>query len=583
MPPWAAARSAIPTATQQHRGNGLTVELGGDAVRSGAGGGGGPAEGIGRLLALLILLLMFGSVLAATLPLITAVFAVGTSVGLIALLSHWLTVPSYASSLMILVGLGVGIDYALLVFSRFRTELLAGVDRDVAVRTALDTAGRSVLVAGLTVMFALGGLLALGLASLQGVALAVALTVLVTMVASLTLLPSLLSLFGRRIEKAVRRRQNRAHRHTGSRWRAWAHWVCRHRWPAIVAGAALLVALAAPVFGMRLGIADAGTDAAGSTSRAAYDLVAAGFGPGVNGPLVVLRQGSDGSGEQARQALSATTGVAMVSPAQELADRSGALLYVIPTTAPQDAATADLVQRLRSDVLPGLRDATGDTYLVGGTPAAIADFAAAVSQRLPYFVAAVIGLSCVLLMLAFGSVAIPVKAAVLNVLSIGASLGVVTLVFQHGWFGVQSGPIEAFVPIMIFAIVFGLSMDYEVFLIARMHEEWGQRSDAQAAIVEGVGSTGGVITAAASIMVAVFASFLLSPDRMLQQFGLGLAAAVFLDALVIRCLLVPTLMSLLGERAWWLPAGLRRTLPSVTLEPATLTTGRLEGVRVTPP
>ena len=566
LPPAAVTR-VIDTA-KQAASNGLQVELGGDAVRSVEGGGGGPAEGIGLLAALVILLLMFGSLLAAGLPLVTAVFAVGSSVGVVALTTHVAAIPSYASSLMVLVGLGVGIDYALLVFSRYRAELLAGASREAAVRTALDTAGRSVMFAGLTVMIALLGLVALGLASLQGVALSVALTVVVTMAASLSLLPSLLTIFGPRLERSVRRRAARARRAPGRRWRAWATGVRRFRWLAIAAGALLLGGLSAPVTGMHLGIADAGTDSPQTTSRAAYDLLARGFGPGFNGPLAVLASDGDTSGAIVHDVLARTPGVTAVSPAQPLPDRTGALVFVIPSTAPQDVETSDLVERLRTEVLPDLEASTGATYLVGGTPAAVADFAAAVSDRLPYFILAVVGLSTLLLMVVFGSVAIPLKAAVLNLLSIGASLGVITLVFQHGLFGVQQGPIEAFVPVMIFAIVFGLSMDYEVFLVARMHEEWRRSGDAPRAIVEGLVNTGGVITAAASIMVAVFASFLLSPDRMLQQFGLGLAVAVLLDALVIRCLLVPTIMGLLGERAWWLPRWLRRSLPTVALEPA---------------
>ncbi|MFI5075538.1 MAG: MMPL family transporter, partial [Actinomycetales bacterium] len=456
-------------------------------------------------------------------------------------------------------------DYALLVFSRFRTEILAGASRSAAVATALNTAGRSVLVAGLTVMVALGGLVMLGLASLQGVALGVALTVVVTMAASLTLLPSLLSILGARLERTIRRRAQ-GRDTSGRRWRAWTVVVTRLRLPAVLVGTGLLVALALPAATMRLGIADAGTDPVGTTSRAAYDLVAAGFGPGYNGPLVVLESG--GRSTAVVDALSTTPGVSRVLPTQPITDGSGALTVVIPATAPQDTATADLVSRLRSEVLPPIEASTGHDLLVGGTPAAVADFSAAVASRFPLFVGTVIGLSSLLLLVVFRSLTIPVKAAILNVLSIGASLGVVTLVFQNGMFGLAPGPVEAYVPVMIFAIVFGLSMDYEVFLVSRMHEEWRLSQDAERSVAEGMARTGGVITAAAAVMVAVFASFLLSADRMLQQFGLGLAVAVLLDALVIRCLLVPSVMSLLGERAWWLPRWLRRRLPVVAVEPA---------------
>jgi RND superfamily putative drug exporter len=516
------------------------------------------------LAALVILVVMFGSFLAASLPLITAVFAVGGALGAIALVSNLATVPDYVAPLMILVGLGVGIDYALLIFSRYRAELLRGSDRAGATARALDTAGRSVLFAGATVMIALLGLLLLGLGSLQGVALAVALTVLVTMIASLTLLPALLTIFGRRIERAVGKRHARR-RPGADRWRRWSALVQRRPWPAIAAGVVFLLAMAAPALSMRLGIADAGTDAPGDTTRAAYDLLAEGFGPGVNGPLVVLAEGGTDPARTGER-LAAVPGVASVSPPQPLPGSGLSLLVVVPESGPQDRATVDLVAELRSDALPAIEDDLGGVHLVGGGPAAAGDFAQAVADRLPWFVLAVVGLSAILLTAVFSSVAIPVKAAVLNVLSIGASLGVVTLVFQNGLFGFTSGPVEAFVPVLIFAIVFGLSMDYEVFLVSRMHEEWNRTRDAARAVREGMGHTGSVITAAAGIMIVVFGAFVLSPDRMLQQFGLGLAVAVLVDALVIRCLLVPAIMSLLGHRAWSLPAPLARRLPRLALE-----------------
>ncbi|MFI7675918.1 MMPL family transporter [Actinophytocola sp. NPDC049390] len=533
----------------------LRVELGGDPVRAAEEAPGGAAEGAGMLAALVILVLMFGSFLAACLPLVTAVFAVGSTLGVIMLASHLTALPGYAPPLMMLVGLGVGIDYALLVFARFRGELRMGADRARAARTALDTAGRSVLFAGTTVMIALLGLLALGLGSLQGVALAVTLTVLLTMVASLTLLPALLTVFGKRIEKAVRKRPNRG---SGARWRRWSDTVQRRPVPALVVSLAALGALSVPAFGMQLGFADAGTEAESATSRQAYDLLAEGFGPGVNGPLVIMSEG--GGTEELATALDGTDGVAGVGAPQRLGDDLGMLL-VFPDSAPQDEATSDLVTRLRTDVLPPLETDTGATYLVGGSTAAADDFAAAVSDRLPLFLLVVVGLSAILLMAVFRSLLIPLKAALLNLLSIGASLGVVTLVFA------PTGPVEAFVPVLVFAIVFGLSMDYEVFLVSRMHEEWRRTGDASGAVREGLATTGGVITAAAAIMVVVFGAFVLSPDRMLRQFGLGLAVAVLVDALVLRCLVVPAVMRLFGTRAWWLPRWLDKALPNVALEP----------------
>jgi RND superfamily putative drug exporter len=557
-------------------GGGLQVELGGDPVRGAQESAGGASEGAGLLAALVILVLLFGSLLAASLPIIIAVFAVGGAIALVALASRLATVADFTVPLMILVGLGVGIDYALLVFSRYRSELSAGLPREHAVRRALDTAGRTVFFAGCTVIVALLGLVVLGLGSLQGVAVAVALTVLVTMLAALTLLPALLAVFGGRIERSVRRRAERATRRAarrgadvrteGAAWRRWSAAVQRRRVLAAVLPTLALLALAAPLLGMRLGFADAGTDPAPATSRKAYDLLSQGFGPGFNGPLVVVVRGDQQAAGSARQALSTTPGVAAAIPAQPAPAGTTSTIIVLPTSAPQAPETTELVQRLRAEVLPPLAARTGATFLVGGSTAAVVDFADAVAGRLPAFVIVVVGLSALLLLLVFRSLLIPVKAALLNLLSVGAALGVVTLVFQEGAFGVQPGPIEAYVPVMIFAIVFGLSMDYEVFLLARMHEAWRDRRDAGAAITEGLATTGRVVTAAAAIMVVVFGAFLLSPERMLRQFGLGLAVAVLLDAVVIRCLIVPAVMRLLGDRAWWLPAPMARRLPSVALE-----------------
>jgi putative drug exporter of the RND superfamily len=565
----ADVRAIIHTA-QDAGGGGLRIELGGDAVRSAEQAPGGTAEGAGLLAALAILVLLFGSLLAASIPIVIAVFAAGSAVGLVVLGSHVVTVADYTVPLMILVGIGVGIDYALLLFSRYRGELIRGADPQQAARSALDTAGRTVLFAGSTVIIALLGLVALGLGSLQGVAVAVAVTVLATMAGALTLLPALLAIMGRRIERAVLRRAARGRHPRGARWAQWAALVQRRPWPMLLAAAAVLLALSAPVLGMRLGFADPGNDARSTSSRQAYDLLAKGFGPGFNSPLIVVADGGQLAGGALNHALASTAGVAAVSPAAPSPDGKITTMIAFPASKPQDAATHDLVDRLRTTVLPPLARRTGAHILVGGTAAAAVDFAGAVAGRLPLFIAAVIGLSALLLLVVFRSLLIPLKAAVLNVLSVGAALGVITLVFQHGvlgsTLGIEPGPIEAFIPVMIFAIAFGLSMDYEVFLLARMHEAWERTHDPRAAVREGMATTGRVVTAAAAIMVVVFASFLLVPSRMLQQFGLGLAAAVFLDALVIRCLMVPAAMSLLGTRTWWLPSVIARRLPRVALE-----------------
>ncbi|TDC56545.1 MMPL family transporter [Actinomadura sp. KC345] len=552
--------TGIIETAQAAGGDSLQVELGGDPVRNAQEGGGGAAEGAGMLAALVILILLFGSIVAAAVPLVTALFAVGGAVGLIALASHVFTVADFTPPIMMLIGLGVGVDYALLIFYRYRHELRRGLDRADAARYALDAAGRTVFFAGCTVIIALLGLIILGLGALQGVALAVALTVLVTMAASLTLLPALLAVFGGRIQRQVLKRADRS-RDEG--WRRLAAAVQRRPVPALLVAVAALLALSAPALDMRLGFADAGNDAPSSTSRQAYDLMAEGFGPGTNGPLVVV---TEGSAAQLQQTLEGTEGIAGTTPPFRSQDGAVSTVLAFPATAPQDAATGDLVHDLREDVLPALSERTGTEYLVGGPTAAAQDFADSVSERMPLFVAVVVGLSAVLLMVVFRSLLIPIKAAALNLLSIAAALGAITLVFQDGRFGAQPGPIESFIPVMIFAIVFGLSMDYEVFLVSRIHEEWERSGDPEHAVREGLAATGKVITAAAAIMIVVFAAFILSPDRMLQQFGLGLAVAVLLDAVVIRCLIVPAVMQLLGRHAWWLPGPVAKRLPKVQLE-----------------
>ncbi|AKU15150.1 MMPL family transporter [Luteipulveratus mongoliensis] len=559
----AQVRDIIDTA-EKHQTGSLQIALGGDAVRN-ASQEGGAAEGIGMMAALVILVILFGSLLAALLPMLTALFAVGSAVGAVALVSHLAAVPSYAPPMMMLVGLGVGIDYALLIFTRFRSELLAGRTREQATAIALRTAGRSVLFAGVTVIIALVGLVVLGLGSMQGLALSVAMTVLLTMVASMTLLPGLLTLFSKRIEKHVRKRAAKRTKVQGDAWRRVSDGVRRRPWLALLVAVPLMLVLAVPALGMRLGFSDAGTDASSATSRKAYDMLADGFGPGVNGPLYVLAEGTPQQAGAAAQALRSVEGVAGVNGPMGEPGRPSALI-VIPEGGPASDATVDLVHRLRDTALPKISANSGGTYSVGGSTAGAIDFADAVKGRLPWFIVLVVGLSSVLLMAVFRSVLIPLKAAVLNVLSIGAAFGIMTWVYGDGHLGVPSGPIEAFLPVICFSVVFGLSMDYEVFLVSRMHEEWRRSGDAHHAVREGLASTGAVITAAAAIMVVVFGAFMLSPDRMLGQMGLGLASAVLLDAVLVRCLIVPAVMHLLGDKAWWLPGWLDRSLPRIRLE-----------------
>lgn len=553
---------ALVDAAEAASGDGLTVAVGGDAIREAAEGGGGAAEGVGMLAALVILVFMFGSFLAASLPLITAVFAVGVTFCLSMLVSHVVTLPTYLTPIMFLIGFGVGVDYALLIFARYRSELLNGANRKGAAALALDTAGRSVMFAGSVVIVALMGLFALGLGSLQSVSLSVALVVLVTMLASVTLLPALLALFGKRIEKSVRRHAAKAKRAPGSRWNGWSRFVERRAWAAIAVVVAGLLALSAPLMDLRLGFADAGTDPDSSTTRQAYDMLSEGFGPGFNGPLLVVTDGTRAEAEAAASAMSALESVAQVSPAFAIGEGLW-MSTVVGDAGPSDEATVDLVHRLRGEVLA---EVPGE-QLVGGSTAAAIDFSDIMVDKAPLFLLFVVGLSMLLLTVVFRSILIPVKAAVLNLLTIGASLGVVTWIFQEGLFGVSPGPVEAFGPVMIFAIVFGLSMDYEVFLVSRMREEWMRTGEPVEAVRKGLASTGGVITAAAAIMMAVFGAFMLSEARLLQQFGIGLAVAIFIDAIVIRCLLVPAIMKVMGRAAWWMPEWLDRIVPHVTVEP----------------
>lgn len=531
------------------------VELTGKGIRKLQHGGGNDAESAGVLAAMVILVLMFGSLLAASLPLITALLAVGTTLSVVALLSHVISVPDYTTPLLVLVGLGVGIDYSLLIFTRYRTELLSGADRVTAGQRALRTAGRSVLFAGACVIIALLGMFTLGIPAFEGTVSAVAITVLVTLVGSLTLLPALLSIFGARIERRVRGRAARTSRAAGDGWRRWAQLVQRRPWPALVVAVLALMVLAIPAFGMQLGFNDAGNDPTGSTTRAAYNLISDKLGPGANGPLLVVTDGSGAAqAAQVHDMVARNPGIVPGSVSAPIPlGQDHFQLRAQPTTAPQDAATGDLVRQLRHTL--------ADRAKVGGMTAANVDYSDAIARRLPLFVLVVVGVSAVLLLWVFRSLAIAVKAAVLNLLSIGAALGAMKLVYQDGHLWGSAGPIEAFMPVFIFAIVFGLSMDYEVFLLSRMREVWLQTRDPQRAVTEGLAHTGGVVTAAAAIMCVVFGSLALLPDRMMQQTGFAMAVAVLLDAVVIRCLIVPALMRLLGAKAWWLPEGLNRLLP----------------------
>jgi putative drug exporter of the RND superfamily len=576
-----SAVNKVISIAQGARSSNLQVELGGQAIETAQQPAFGFTTAIGVLAAIVVLLLTFGSLVAMGLPIVTALLGLGTGVGLIGLGSQVLDMPDFATELAVMIGLGVGIDYSLFIVTRFRESFQRTGDVNGSVSHAMDTAGRAIVFAGCTVIIALLGMFALGISFLYGVAVAASLTVLLTMLAALTVLPVLLSRFGARIGRRTWRRKGKEPRPAPREparagfWVRWSLFIQRHPWPSAIAGLAIMLVLVAPVTTMRLGSSDAGNDPPTQTTRKAFDLLAEGFGPGFNGPLQIVttlpQAGDQAALKRISSALGEDPGIASVAPPTLSPSGRTAVLLAYPTSAPQDQATTDLVNRLRDSTLPPLENATHTEVLVGGITAGQIDFSHVLAQKLPLFIAIVVLLSALLLLVVFRSLVIPIQAALMNLLSIGASLGVVVAIFQHGWlgglFGVEPGPIDSFIPVMLFAIVFGLSMDYEVFLVSRIHEEWTHSRDARVAVVRGLGSTGRVITAAATIMVCVFLSFVLIDQRVVKMFGVSLAAAVFLDAFVVRSLLVPATLELLGRVTWMLPSWMERRLPHLAIEP----------------
>ncbi|MBC2867518.1 MMPL family transporter [Streptomyces mexicanus] len=575
-----AQTKAVVTAARGAQGDGLEVEVGGSAVTVPGASGGHVAEIVGVAVAGVVLLLAFGSLAASLLPLATALVGVGTAYGAIELLGHAMTVAGFAPMLGMLVGLGVGIDYALFIVTRHRRGLKRGLSVTEAATDAVATTGRAVVFAGATVCIALLGMLILRLSFLNGVAVAAASTVALTVAASVTLLPALLSFIGPRALSGRERRRLAEHGPepvlpTGFAAR-WSAFVERH--PKLLGGLALAVitVLALPTFSLHLGTSDQGNDPKSSTTRKAYDLVAEGFGPGVNGPLTLVTR-VDGAEDRLAldnlgTTLRGTQDVAAVTPVTYNTGGTTAYLTVVPDSAPQSQRTSDLVDRLRTGVLPRAETGTTLDVQVGGVTAGYDDFADVIVGRLPLFVGVVIGFGCVLLLLAFRSVGIPLKAAAMNVAAVAAAFGVVVAIFQWGWgsefLGLgRAGPIEPFLPVIMVSVLFGLSMDYQVFLLTRMYEEWLETGDNRRAVRIGLAETSRVINSAAIIMISVFLAFVLGGDRVIAMFGIALAAAVALDAFVLRTLLVPALMHLLGRANWWLPRRLDRVLPRISIEP----------------
>ncbi|QUW93962.1 MMPL family transporter [Streptomyces sp. V17-9] len=575
----AQARAVVDTAEAAET-DGLQVELGGSAIALTESGGSHLAEAVGVAVAAVVLFLAFGTVAAALLPIATALVSVGTAYAGITLLGHAMTVADFAPMLGTLIGLGVGIDYALFIVTRHRRGLKRGLSVTDAAAEAVATTGRAVVFAGATVCIALLGMLILRLSFLNGVAVAASLTVILTVAASVTLLPALLSYIGPR---ALSRRERRRLAEHGpepevptglaARWSAFVE-----RRPKLLGALALVVitVLALPTLGLRLGTSDQGNDPRGTTTRQAYDLLADGFGPGVNGPLTLVTEVRGAEDRLALDNLDATLrtteGVSSVTPVMYNSGGDAAHLTVVPESAPQSQQTSDLVERLRSEVLPRAEAGTALDVHVGGVTAGYDDFADVIVGKLPLFVGVVIGLGCLLLLLAFRSVGIPLKAAAMNVAAVAAAFGVVVAIFQWGWgselLGLGSaGPIEPFLPVIMVSVLFGLSMDYQVFLVSRMYEEWLETGDNRRAVRVGLAETGRVINSAAVIMISVFLAFVLSGDRVIAMFGIALAAAVALDAFVLRTLLVPALMHLLGRANWWLPRRLDALLPRISIEP----------------
>jgi RND superfamily putative drug exporter len=570
--------------------DGLNIALGGRAVQLAEANQSG-SEMLGLLAAAVILLLMFGSVVAAGLPLAMAIGGLAVSSSLVGLAAAVVDVPEFAPIIGMALGIALGIDYALLMVTRFREWRAVGLDPEAATVATLDTAGRAVLVAGGTVMVSMLGLFAVGLPVMNGTAVVTMLATLVVMVAAITLFPALLGYLGRRIDRLRvplgRRRAAQisadGHLVPAAGWTRWSRLVRRHSVLATVASVVLLLVLVAPFLGVHFGLPDAGNDPENTSSRQAYYMLAEGFGPGANGPLLVVADTSRGDGavlQRLQAELGNTAGVAAVSPPRLNLAGDTALITILPTTGPQEAATEDLVKTLRDDVIPAATKGTGAEVHVGGATAATIDINTSIADRLALLIGGVVVVSMLLLLLAFRSVVIAVTAAVMNLLSVAAAYGVVAFVLEGGWAGRLIGidtatPMAAFVPVIMFALLFALSMDYEVFLISRVREAWVRTRDNSQAITTGLANTGRVITAAAAIMIVVFAAIVPSDQIFIKVFGVGMVAAILVDATIIRMLLVPAVMHLLGRSNWWLPRSMARRLPQLHIEGPPITSARL--------
>ncbi len=565
---------------EAREGSPLRIEMGGDLFAQFEEAESGLGEMVGLVAAIIILLLAFGSLIATGLPIGMALFGLAIGISSMSLITYLVDIPSWAPDLAAMIGLGVGIDYALFLVTRHREYLSRGLSVEESVGRAVATAGQAVIFAGGTVVIAILGLAVAGVPALAAAGIATSVIVLIMVIASITLVPAFLGLAGPWINRLGLPRRRAAtdgggtgRRQIGARWERWGRHVSGHAVSYAVGTTLVLVLIAAPVLALRLGNPDEGTLSTTRTERQAYDLVAEGFGPGSNGPLVVAVDISQDPVvvQPLANAIRATEGIASVAPPEVNSDAGVATLVAFPTTSPQDAATLETINRLRREVVPSvLRDSPARAH-IGGQTATLADVADQVSTRMPLFIATVILLSFLLLTLVFRSILVPLKAALLNLLSVGAAYGVLVMVFQWGWgmslIGLESTvPIISFVPMFMFAILFGLSMDYEVFLISRVREEYLARGDNHTAVIHGIAGTARVITSAALIMISVFLGFVLSDDPTIKMFGLGLATAIFIDVTIVRLILLPATMTLLGDANWWIPRWLDRLLPTIDID-----------------
>ncbi len=554
------------------RSDALQVEANGDIHFTFSEAETGVGEMIGIVAAVIILLLAFRSVIAMGLPIGIALFGLALGVMSMSLITYLIEIPSWAPQIASMVGIGVGIDYALFLVTRHREHLAAGMPVTESIGRAVATAGQAVVFAGGTVVIAILGLGFAGVPFMTAAGVSTSVVVAIMVVASITLLPALLGLAGTNIDRWSLGRSS-SPGSTSARWERWGEHVSAHAWPYTIGVTALLILMSAPVLVLQLGFPDDGSLPDSLTQRRAYDLVAEGFGPGINGPLVIAvdLNGDIAIVETLATAIANDDGVAGVAPPEVNEAAGVATIVAFATTAPQDDATLDTVQRLRADVFPTVLMSSEATAHVGGMTANFADIGDRIAERLPLFVSAVIGLSFLLLMMVFRSVLVPLKAALLNLLSIGAAYGVIVAVFQWGWgkelIGLETTvPIVSFIPMFMFAILFGLSMDYEVFLLSRVREEYQRTGDNDRSVIHGISSTARVITSAALIMISVFGGFVLGSDPTIKMMGLGLATAIFVDATIVRIVLVPATMKLMGDANWWLPGWLDRILPTLDLE-----------------